>query len=203
MKRLILSLAGLLLLAASTPTARAAHGYDDTHRFVYYAVLEGCYEDGLSSRDLNQILLKQEKGPHLHFIYGCPLCMPAIHAFEAYRSRPERFYGMKGDTSTFGPGLEPALSAKLDSARPAERLEAINTLVQRWIQRRITQHRLTERERAALQKGLETKRKKGMETLQSYKKNGKLETAAPAFVEKQECAVCNGAVGIDYLPRTK
>ena len=63
--------------------------------------------------------------------------------------------------------------------------------------------RLTEPERAALQKELEARRKKGMETLENFKRNGTLANEMPAFVEKQECAVCNGAVGIEYLPRAK
>jgi hypothetical protein len=203
MKRLLFSLVGLLVLDASLPTARAADGYDSTHRFIYYAVLEGCYEDGLSNQDIDQILLKGGQHTHLHFVYSCPVCMPTIHALEAYRSRPERFYGMKSDTSTFGKGLEPALGAKLHSTNATARLETINALVQRWIQRRMTQLRLNEAERAALQGELETKRKKGMEALQRFTKSGNTETFAPGLAEHGQCAACNGAVGLEYLPPQK
>jgi hypothetical protein len=58
MKRYASILAGLLLAFMGAAPARAA-GFDDAHRFVFYAVLEGCYEDGLSSNDVAQILMKR------------------------------------------------------------------------------------------------------------------------------------------------
>lgn len=190
-------------MGAVAPVGRAAGGFDETHRFVFYAVLEGCYEDGLSNSDVDQILLKSEKQTYLHFIYACPLCMPAIQAFEAYRSRPARFFGDKRGTSTFGEGLEPALMLKLHNTKVEDRLEAINALVQRWIQRRTTQLRLTQPERTTLHKELEAKRQKGMEMLQAFKKNDTVAMFAPSFADKAECAVCNGAVGMDFRPRAK
>ena len=47
---------------------------------------------------------------------------------------------------------------------------------------------------------LEKKRKQGMDVLESFRKrehgpNFGVAEAAPAYVDLQECAVCNGAVG--------
>src|SRR4051794_39483423 len=81
-----------------------AKDFDDGYRFIFYAVQEGCYESGLSTEDVSQILLKDAKATNLysHFVYACPVCTPTIHALEAYRSRPSRFYAMKSPATTFG-----------------------------------------------------------------------------------------------------
>ena len=47
---------------------------------------------------------------------------------------------------------------------------------------------------------LEEKRKEGMEVLENFRKAGHgpgwgVAEAAPAYVDLEECAVCNGAVG--------
>ena len=61
---------------------------DDTSRFIFYSVLEGFYEDGLSNKDVEQILMRKEKQTYFHFIYACPVCGATIWALEAYRGRP-------------------------------------------------------------------------------------------------------------------
>ena len=68
--------------------------FTPTYRLVFYAVLEGCFEDGLTDADVNQILLKEKPDTHYyeHFIYACPVCMPTMHALETYRQRPRSFW---------------------------------------------------------------------------------------------------------------
>ncbi len=61
-----------------------------------FSVFEGLYEDGLSNEDLDRILLKEKNQAYFHFIYACPICTATIWGLEAYRSRPDRFYGLKG-----------------------------------------------------------------------------------------------------------
>lgn len=200
MKHLLPCLTGLLCSLLFTATFRAdAKDYDDAHRFVFYAVLEGCYEDGLSSNDVARVLMQREGEFYYHFIYSCPLCTPALHAFNVYRSQPP-FVGMKNPTPTFGPGLEPELKKELYSGKTEERLAAINTLVQRWIKRRMTMLRLTPDERAQLQKDLEEMRKKGMEALRGFASGGQTSKMAPAYGAKDECAICNAAVGMALRP---
>src|SRR2546428_4879514 len=77
--------------------------FDDTSRFIFYSVLEGLYEDGLSNKDVEQILMKKEKQSYFHFIRACPICTATIRALEAYRVRPEYLYTSKPSVSTFGP----------------------------------------------------------------------------------------------------
>ena len=182
---------------------------DDTSRFIFYSVLEGLYEDGLSNKDVDQILMKKEKQTYFHFIYACPVCGATIWALEAYRGRPERLYGLKREGTTFGDGLSADLQKQLYSDNPQTRLLAINTLMQTWMERRMKAMNLSTKDRAALLEALEKKRKEGMDMLESFRKrehgpNFGVAQAAPAYVVLQECAVCNGAVGKPMkLPETK
>ena len=162
-----------------------------------------------TSQDVDQILLRREGQTYFHFITACPVCTATIWALEAYRGRPQDFYGMKMPGSTFGPGLPEALRAQLHSDDPQQRLTAINTLVQKWMDRRMTQLRLTEKERTTLLEALEKKRQQGMAALESFRKLQHGPTmdvahAAPAYVDLTECAVCNAAVGKPMkLPEAK
>lgn len=172
---------------------------DETSRFIFYSVLEGLYEDGLTNRDVEQILLKKGTS-YFHFIYACPICTATVWALEAYRSRPEHLYSLKSGASTFGPGLSDSLHNELYSDNPHQRLIAINAMVKTWLARRIEKMNLSEKEHDVLLNKLEAKRKEGMNVLKSfrhYEHGSKMgvEQAAPAYVDLEECAVCNGAVG--------
>jgi len=201
--RFALSVTALTAVASTllATAARGAEAFKETHRFVFYAVLEGCYEDGLSTDEAAQILRKDARGGYAHFIYACPLCTPALHALEAYRSRPARFYGLKADASTFGPGLASDLKQQLDSDLPEARLMAINAMVKRWITARKTMLRLSEPEQKRLEAELDQMREKGTQVLK------RLETESPdvfklsAFSSVGECAVCNGACGMGLKRR--
>jgi hypothetical protein len=180
------------------------HEIDGTSRFIFYAVIEGLYEDGLSNEDVAQILMRKEKQSYFHFIYACPICTPTIWALETYRMRPERFYGLKMRGSTFGQGLPEDLKKQLYSEDANQRLIAINTLVQKWMKRRIAAMNLSKSERSVLVKALEQKRRDGMNVLKIFREEKHLAENAPAYVDLEECAVCNGAVGkVMKLPEAK
>jgi hypothetical protein len=189
----------LLLVSSLTGLAQTEEkrGFDDTTRFIFYSVLEGCYEDGLTNQEVDQILLKKEKQSYYHFVYACPICSATIWALEAYRGRPNAFYSLKeGHGATFGPGLSPAQHAQLFSNNTRTRLALINSLVKDWMARRMLALRLTDPEREALLADLGKKRDQGMRYLESFRKDGD-SFYAPAYFESDvdECAVCNGAVG--------
>ena len=182
------------------PSNVRQHDFDETTRFIFYSVLEGLYEDGLSNADVDQILLKKEGQSYFHFIYACPICTSTIWALQTYRARPTRFYGMKSSASTFGPGLTDKLHEQLYSEDAHQRLTAINALMQGWMTRRMDRLHLSDGERAALLDQLEKKRREGMDALESFRHYGHgpdfgVAKAAPAYVDLEECAVCNGAVG--------
>lgn len=199
MKHRFFLLVSLIAFALGT-TASRAKDFDETHRFIFYAVLEGCYEDGLSTEDVAQILLKENRDSYIHFIYACPICTPTIHALEAYHSRPKQFYAMKKQGSTFGPGLGPEIRKQLYSTKPEDRLAAINKLMQGWISRRVELLRLSKEERVELQKKLEEMRNKGMDRLKNMEQNKLERYSMSAFANVHQCAVCNGACGLNLKP---
>lgn len=173
---------------------------DETTQFIFFSVLEGAYETGLSEADVNQILLKKEGQTYFHFILACPVCNASIWALQAYQARPDHFYGVKLATSTFGSGLDEQSKVMLHDDDPVQRLQAINELVSGWMAARMKKLRLTEEERASLLAKLEEKRKDGMTALESFQRkehgpNLGVAEAAPAYVGLEECAVCNAAVG--------
>jgi hypothetical protein len=194
----------VILCALALPTAALAapptSQTDETSQFIFFSVLEGLYEDGLSTEDVARILMKREKESYFHFIYSCPVCNATIWALEAYQARPPAFYGLKKEGSTFGPGLAADLSLALRGDKPLQRLTAIHTLVQRWIERRMTRMNLPGAERAALVERLGRKRQEGMDALERLRRKAhgsdfSVEQAAPAYAELKECAVCNAAAG--------
>lgn len=173
---------------------------DETSRFIFYSVLEGLYEDGLSNEDVDQILMKKEGQSYFHFIYACPICTATIWAMEADRSRPELLDSLKSGTSTFGSGLGDSWHKQLYGDDSHQRLMAINTLVKSWLSRRMEKMNLSQEDRQALLKKLEEKRQNGMDMLKSFRKGEhgptmQVEQAAPAYIDLEECVVCNGAVG--------
>jgi hypothetical protein len=202
-------LAFALLLSAGLPGFAAppvsSHAFspdfDDTTRFIFYSVLEGCYEDGLSNKDVDQILMKKGNWHYFHFIYACPICGATIWALEAYRGRPEAFYSLKeGHGATFGPGLSGAQRKQLFSDDPHQRLIVIHSLVKDWIARRMDRMNLSDQARKDLLEALGKKRDAGMRALESFRKDEpgsthRIADFAPAYTDLDECAVCNGAVG--------
>jgi hypothetical protein len=204
-------LAALLVLACPL-SSRAGplpehSDFDSGTRFIFYSVLEGCYEDGLTNADADQILLRPDpnKG-YVHFIYSCPVCMPTIWALQTYRARPTRFFSLLSRASSFGLGLPADLEKQLFSADAHQQLIAVNLLVKNWIARRMDQMHLSAKQRADLLADLEKKREKGMESLKFFRSNGSVQMSdyAPGYVDLDECAVCNGAVGkLMKLPDSK
>ncbi len=208
--QLLKPLSHLALLAAFFPASLAvaeppagkspAVQVDEAQRFIFHSVLEGLYEDGLSTEDVARILMRKEGQCYYHFILACPICTAAIWALEAYQQRPEQLYGVKRSASTFGPGLSEAQHRQLNSDDSVQRLTVINSLMRSWMERRMKSLRLSEKERASLLSSLEKKRKEGMDQLESFRRFGHgpelgVDKAAPAYANLKECAVCNAAVG--------
>jgi hypothetical protein len=202
MKHRLLLFVSLTALAFSTLVAQAQKDFDNGYRFIFYAVLEGCYEDGLATNDISQILLKDEKATNVysHFVYACPVCTPTIHALEAYQSRPSRFYAMKTEASTFGAGLTAELKKQLYSKKPEDRLEAINVLMRSWVSKRMSLLKLNDQERSELQTKLEEMRKKGMDYLKKFERDKGKSYPISAFENVHQCAVCNGACDMKLTP---
>ena len=172
---------------------------DQVFSMVFLAVLEGLYLDGASNEAVDAITCPDPKTGqprfHEHFVDACPLCLPTFNALVVYRSRPS-FYGYQKPRDTLGPGLKPELVKQLRSAKRAERLAAIQSLVETWVRRRLDSLALTADQRAEWARALEEGRKQGMERLKQWQAQGH-------NADWKGCAICDGAFAGSRLPEKK
>lgn len=163
---------------------------DSASQLVFFAVLEGLYTDGVSNEAVDAVLGRQMAD---HFVYTCPLCHPAYEAFQLYRARSP-FTGFKDPKDTLGRGLDASVLKKLKSDKKAEKLEAIQALVNTWVKRRVDSQRLSKDEQARLSQRLEALRNEGMEALKR--------AAGPQgpHADWKGCPTCDGSAGACKKP---
>lgn len=176
------------------PLVPAEGYYDETYQFLFFAVLEGCYIDGLAREDIDLIIPAKSMG---NFVLSCPICEPAYDGFVLYSDRKifSRQPGKRSPFSynTFGQGLSEGVRAKL--AKPGQsRRDAIQGLIGKWVDERIAKLRLNEEETKALRDQLAERRKKGEKALERFQngENGDI------LFEKYKswtkgCPICSGA----------
>ena len=124
--------------APSSEPAKAPPDWkeDPVCKMVFFAVLEGLYEDGVSTEAAASVVGRAKDGKaeiRRTFVFQCPLCHPVYEAFRAYQQRPA--FRDKGDT--FGKGIDAKLEAGLRSEDLLTRQRALQELVQRWVERRL------------------------------------------------------------------
>lgn len=155
---------------------------------VFFAVLEGLYQDGVSNDAVDQILLSDpDSGRYVHFVYGCPICTAGLDALRTYRNRAP-FYARKRYSDTLGTGLSAETMQRLASEDIQVRLSAIEELVRSWVSRRLDGMRLTPEERGQWTLDLELGRKVGMSLLSSS-------ASLPGRGLVKTCAFCDAATG--------
>lgn len=161
-------------------------------RFLFFAVLEGLYSEGVQPDVVAKVLAGNPdsaatgSGDVGHFIPGCPVCMPVRDAFLVYRDAPPILRWLKGPPRHgFGGGLPADVAAGFLSSERTVRLKALEALVGRYVRQRFAALRLTDAERAAVEADLALGRKLGMQIL-----NASPELRA-AFEER--CPSCEGA----------
>lgn len=167
-------------------------GFDEFHRLVYFAVLEGLYSDGVPDEVVEGLMIEEQGTPAL-FVYDCPICNPALDAFTTYRERPI-WKHYKDRPDTFGRDYPAESRARALAEEKSVRLELLNGMIQGWIARRLESMRLTPDELARWKEGFEIRRKRGMESLARYQGEGQ-----GRYAGMKGCAVCdaaNGACGL-------
>ncbi len=175
--------------------------YSDEFQFVFFAVLEGLYRDGISGEAMDLMLpnpetmLISDAPEKTNFVYNCPLCTAAFNALKLYSNRSE-FYGQKATRyNTFGPGVSDDVLARL-KASPQERRDAIQAMIQKWVSYRINRMVLTDQERSEIQINLDKMKERGDELLESFKKmthDGGLQIY---YADWKRCPVCEGATAM-------
>ncbi len=199
--------AGLLFLVFLVVTSRAGdleerqthdQQIEAAYETVFFSVLDGCFQDGLSNADVDQILRRTAPNQsYEHFIYACPICMATARALEAYRAGPDFTERKVGGKVCFGQGLTSEMHARLYSQDPKDRLSIIHDLEENWVSRHLASLRLNVEERAQAQAQLKLARDEGMKVMQNFIRQGQLEKIAPAYRAGDECALCNAAAGMN------
>lgn len=198
---LILSLGVLSSVQAEDSPENPPPGmeFSDAHQFVFFAVLEGCYADGLTSADVDLIAPKrvdsERRDMTVNMVLTCPLCSPAFDAINLYSGKKVFRKQLKktAQSSTFGSGLSKAVRAEL--AKPGQPCrDALQGLIQEWVEARIMKLRLSKEETAAFRKELAKMRKEGEDALARFKKNGHGEELLQIYKDWEKgCPVCSGA----------
>jgi hypothetical protein len=190
----ILTLAATALFAALLPLPRPlaqdpdVPGRPGGSGTIFYAVLEGLYDEGVATEDVD-ILLHQDPATlqFSYFVHGCPLCMPAIDALQLYRGRPE-FYGRKEKSDTFGTGLPAKEREALRSGDAPARLQVLHDFMERCMKRKLASLRLTRAESEQWQLVLKEMSEKGSAMLKAEQEHGR----AGALAGAKGCSVCKG-----------
>ena len=121
---------------------------DPACRLVFFAVLQGLYEDGVSDEVVNSIVPPDKKGREKmrhSFVLDCPLCQPTYEAFCAYQSRP-RFLE-EDKASSLGKGLDAKTVEGLMSKTVSTRLITLRRPIKRWVETRLVSMKLDTGER--------------------------------------------------------
>ncbi len=175
---------GIAAPASAAPEAGSAESENDKKmsvvwrndplcQFVFFAVLEGLYRDGVQNEVVDLIIGEPEKenGAKVKscFVFRCELCHATYEAFRTYRSRPifQNTYGQ----STFGKGIDPSIITKLKSEEAGSRVYAMGGLVRPWITRRIEETRKTNEEKEVMKKEFERFATEGSKQLSQHKKD--------------------------------
>ena len=147
---------------------------DPLCQFIFFAVLEGLYRDGVQNEVVDLVLgegaEKQKKGEEIKrcFVFKCELCHATYEAFRTYRSRP--VFANSAGQSTFGKGVKAELIESLKSDEAGQRVFAMGKLVRPWIQQRVKSHRLTKEEQTKMQAALFVYIKEGSDLLDKLKR---------------------------------
>lgn len=177
-------------------------------RFVFFAVMEGLYNDGVSDEIVDVVIPWVTPDPtevnpapapyrdtNANFINTCPMCHPAFEAFLIYESR-DPFRGQKGTrVDTFGTGLPQALVKKLKSKDGETRRKGLEQTIQRWVQQRIDRSKFSKQEKNDLIIELKLLKKAGLESLGRFKKGNNGNYFKNLYGTWKSCPICEGGFG--------
>lgn len=169
-------LMGSPLLAADeaeqAPPEKAALVWqnDEMCQFVFFAVLEGLYRDGIQNEVVDAIIgdlvEKEEDKVKTHFVFRCELCHATYEAFRTYRNRPA--FMEAGGQSTFGKGADLKILKELKSEKAKTRVYAMGRLVRPWIMHRIDETRKTAAEKTEMKESFEKYAREGRKLMEKY-----------------------------------
>ena len=147
---------------------------DPLCHFVFFAVLEGLYRDGVQNEVVDAILAADVKSVDEQvkhcFVFKCELCHAVYEAFALYRARPA-FKNTEGGRSTFGTGVDEKILEALTGDSARSRVYAMGSLIRPWIQHRVKETRMTPDEQRAMKKKFEMYVREGGKLLREHRRN--------------------------------
>ena len=185
--------------ATAAPTKSATPPTDDWRndpmgRLVFFAVLEGLYEDNVSDDVVNSILPLPKTGapdPEQQmkhsFVLGCPLCRPAYEAFRSYQARPREIAPL---TSESDRGISPEERENLLRPEVMPRVNTLRQPILRWVERRLVAMKVTPDEQQAWMEKVSAGVQTGREQLQA---NQKIDESYKNWSGYWGCAACLGS----------
>jgi hypothetical protein len=121
---------------------------DEECRMVFYTVLQGLYEDGISDEVVNLVIGRVETNSvEKRFVFKCKLCHACYEAFAAYQRRPA-FHGAKGVKTIGSKTIPPEVMKNLqDNVHDGAFGRAFATIIQPWIKKRLLSMDLSEKDK--------------------------------------------------------
>ncbi len=147
---------------ADAGSATAEWYKDPDCRLVFFAVLEGLYEDGVPTEAVDLIIGKESKLENKvkhNFVFQCELCHAVYEAFVLYQRR-QTFNGSEADTFQDG-SIDADLLDRLRAGEAYTRVMAMGTLVQPWIKRKLEKLDMKDEDQKKLLDRLHELAKKG------------------------------------------
>ena len=142
---------------------------DPECRLVFFAVLRGLYEDGVSDEVVDSIVPPDRKGKDKmkwSFVLECPLCQPAFEAFRLYQSRPTFSDG--SDKSNFGDGSTIPADSGLFAEDVGVRVRALRPVMRKWVERQLRLNSLTDVQRGEWWNGMAARAQQGRTILSAH-----------------------------------
>ena len=145
---------------------------DPLCQFVFFAILEGLYRDGIQDEVVDLVLGEtvdlDDKVKHC-FVFKCELCHAAYEAFALYKARPA-FKNAEGKT-TFGKGAGEQVIKELKSEDVRTRVYAMGDLIRPWIQHRVKETRMTVEEQKVMAEQFADYAREGAKLLSTFRRN--------------------------------
>lgn len=170
---------------------------DEAGQFVFFAVLEGLYKDGVSSEVVKLIVDPprdlDNKVKHV-FVIQCDICHAAFEAFVLYSRRQQ--FQQSGGKDTFGKGIPEGIAKDLKSENAFTRVMALGSLIKPWIVARAEQMKLTKEKQEELIKKLMSFREAADKKLASLRQSDPLYKNWDFY---GGCQACESAIGLSNL----
>ncbi len=176
---------------------------DKYYRLIFFAVLEGLYEEGLVDSQIETLLERAGTKPaqlYRNFIFACPICEPARTAIELYQARPvlSSWKIPRAQITTFGKGPSREIQTLLESKKVGDHRTALRLLVEKWTTQKLNSMNLTEQEKSEWRTGLAERKKAGMQRLHeqqtsSFSSPEWSKVQLEAYGDEKGCSICEGA----------